>query len=92
MKYNKKVFEIMDSTESLDEGFEDIIALSNKCKFHDCTHTTEPDCAIQKAIFEGVVAQERVDNYYRVKKEAKYVTDQKNKTKAIDYMRKKKLF
>jgi putative ribosome biogenesis GTPase RsgA len=92
MKFNKKVFEIMDSAENLDEGFEDIIELSSKCKFHDCTHTTEPECAVKKAISEGIVSQERFENYYRIKKEAEYVSDQKNKTKAIDYMKQKKLF
>lgn len=92
MKFSKKAFEIIDSAENLDKGFEDIVELSNRCKFNNCTHTTEPDCAVKKAISEGIVSQERFHNYYRVKKETEYVSNQKNKTKAIDYMKQKKLF
>lgn len=43
MNFNKKVFEIMNSIENTDNGFEDILELSMKCKFSDCTHTTEPN-------------------------------------------------
>lgn len=92
MKFNKKVFEIIDSVENLDNGFEDILELSRKCKFSDCTHTTEPDCAVKKEISEGILSEERFNNYYRVKNESEYVFEQKNKTKAIDYMKQRKLF
>ncbi|ENQ3107941.1 hypothetical protein ACEOWJ_004046 [Bacillus cereus] len=92
MKLNKKVFEIIDSVENLDDGFEDILELSMKCKFSNCTHTTEPGCAVKKAISEGVFSVESFNNYFRVKNEAIYVSEQKNKTKAIDYMKQLKLF
>lgn len=92
MKFNRKVFEIIDSVENLDNGFEDILELSMRCKFSNCTHTTEPDCAVKKAISEGILSEERFNNYYRIKHEAEYVSEQKNKTKAIDYMKQKKLF
>lgn len=92
MKINKKVLEIIDSVEILDNGFEDISELSKECKFSNCTHTTEPDCAVKKAISEGILSDERFNNYYRAKNEAAYVSEQKNKTKAIDYMKQKKLF
>ena len=92
MKVNKKVFEIIDSVEGLDNGFEDLLELSKECKFSDCSHTTELDCAVKKAISEGILSEERFNNYYRVKNEAEYVSEQNNKTKAIDYMKQKKLF
>jgi len=92
MKINKKVSEIIDSAEDLGNGFEDIIELSMRCKFSNCTHTIEPDCAVRKAISEGFLSEERFNNYYRFKNEANYVSKQKNKTKAIDYMKQKKLF
>ncbi|ENQ3078220.1 hypothetical protein [Bacillus multifaciens] len=92
MNFNKKVFEIMDSIENADNGFEDILELSLRCKFSDCTHTTEPNCGVKKAISEGIFSEEKFNNYYRVKNEAEYVSKQKNKTKAIDYMKQLKLF
>ena len=86
MKFNKEVF------KNLDHGFEDIIELSRSCKFSDCTHINEIDCAVKKAISEGTLPEERFNNYYSDKNEAEYVSKQKNKTKAIDYMKQRKLF
>jgi ribosome biogenesis GTPase len=56
----------------LSKTFADIDELSTKCKFHDCTHTSEPNCAVQKAINDGVLSDERLANYVKLKKEAKY--------------------
>lgn len=92
MKKFNKVIEIIDSVENLDNDFEDILELSKECKFSNCTHTKEPGCAVKKAISEGILLDSRFNNYYKLKKEAEYVSEQKNKTKAIDYMKKKKLF
>lgn len=80
------------SADSINEGFEDILELSKLCRFSNCTHTDELECAVKKAISEGILAEERFNTYYRLKKEAEYVSMQKNKTKAMDYMRKKKMF
>lgn len=56
----------------LTKAFADIDELSTKCKFHDCTHTSEPNCAVQKAINDGLLSAERHANYLKLKKEAKY--------------------
>jgi ribosome biogenesis GTPase len=90
-KFNK-VSEIIDSAKDLDRGFEDILELSRTCKFSNCTHTTELECSVKKAISEGTLSIERFNDYYATKKEAEYVSEKKNKTKAIDYMKKLKLF
>ncbi|MCQ6268213.1 hypothetical protein M1K46_21605 [Fictibacillus sp. WQ 8-8] len=92
MKRNKKIFEIIDSVDNIDNGFEDLLELSRRCKFSDCTHTNETDCAIKHALSEGILSEERFNNYYRDKNEGEYVSKQKNKTKAIDYMKQRKLF
>jgi putative ribosome biogenesis GTPase RsgA len=92
MEFNKKILEIIDSVENLDKGFEDILELSGSCKFSNCTHTNETDCAVKKAISVGILSKERFNNYFRDKNEAEYVSKQKNKTKAIDYMKQRKNF
>lgn len=92
MGYKKKINEIINSVKNLDNEFEDILELSKRCRFSNCSHTTEPDCAIKKAIILGVLSEERLNFYYRIKHEVEYVSEQKNKTKAIDYMKQRKLF
>jgi putative ribosome biogenesis GTPase RsgA len=89
---HKKVSELTDSEINLNFAYEDILEMSKDCKFSDCTHTREPGCAVQKAINNGVLSEDRFNNFYREKNEADYVSKQKNKTKAIDYMKQRKIF
>jgi len=56
----------------LSKTFADIDLLSTKCKFHDCTHTSEPNCAVQQALTNGLLSEDRFANYVKLKKEAKY--------------------
>jgi ribosome biogenesis GTPase len=42
------------------------------CKFRDCTHTKEPGCAVKKAVETGSLSEERLESYFKLKKEAKY--------------------
>lgn len=83
---------MIDPEENLDFGFEDIADLSRRCKFSDCTHTNEPNCAVKKAISDGTLSEDKFNSYFRDRNEAEYVFKQKNKTKAVDYMKQLKLF
>lgn len=78
--------------DSLDAGFKDIVDLSKMCKFTNCTHTKEPHCAVKEAISEGVLSRDKFNAYYREINEEEHILNQKNKTKAIDYMKQRKLF
>lgn len=54
------------------KAFADIDELSQMCKFGDCTHTKEPGCAVKKAVEEGSLSEDRLESYFKLKKEAKY--------------------
>ncbi len=56
----------------LAKSFSDIDQLASKCKFRDCTHSSEPNCAVQKAISDGILSIERLKSYNKLIKEAKY--------------------
>jgi ribosome biogenesis GTPase len=36
------------------------------CRFNDCTHTHEPECAVHEAVENGAIAQERYETYLRI--------------------------
>lgn len=55
------------------ESFEDIENLALKCKFSDCRHKNEPGCAVRKAIEAGELDAKRLNNYIRLKKEARFM-------------------
>jgi ribosome biogenesis GTPase / thiamine phosphate phosphatase len=57
----------------LDTAFEDIKALSEGCRFRDCSHQTEPGCQVRNAVAEGELDAGRLANYLKLGKEARYI-------------------
>jgi ribosome biogenesis GTPase len=55
--------------ELAESGFADIEALAEQCKFRDCSHQTEPGCAVQAAIDAGDIDEERFINYLKLRDE-----------------------
>ena len=49
--------------EELSHYFPELRGLLGKCRFHNCSHTHEPDCAIIEAFDIGLVAQSRYESY-----------------------------
>ncbi|UCD63616.1 MAG: ribosome small subunit-dependent GTPase A, partial [Candidatus Zixiibacteriota bacterium] len=59
--------------EGLRQVFDDIESLARECRFTDCRHTGEPDCAIQKALDTGELDAGRYANYVKMRKEAAHL-------------------
>ncbi len=55
--------------EALGEAFSDIEALVAGCGFGDCTHRTEPRCAVKAALASGALDPERFASYVKLKDE-----------------------
>ena len=53
--------------EEIDGYFPELRELVQHCQFSDCTHTHEPGCAVQRALEEGKIHQERYDSYLRLR-------------------------
>lgn len=64
--------EIGIESADLAKAFAEIDELATMCKFRDCTHTKEPNCAVQDAINSGLLSKDRLESYIKLKKEAKY--------------------
>ncbi|MGB0589446.1 MAG: ribosome small subunit-dependent GTPase A [Myxococcota bacterium] len=47
-------------------GFRDLAPHRANCKFRDCLHESEPDCAVRAAVESGDVAAARVEGYTRI--------------------------
>ena len=54
------------SRDDLKYYFTEFDKYSSNCKFNDCTHSHEPDCAIQNAIKEWLLSKERYESYVRI--------------------------
>jgi ribosome biogenesis GTPase len=57
---------LVDAAKALDATFADIAALAAHCRFTDCTHRTEPGCAVQRALAEGALAMGRYERWRKL--------------------------
>lgn len=60
---------IMEMDEGLDQTFSDITNLFSQCKFNDCSHKTEPGCAVLGALQDGSLKWERWQMYEKLTEE-----------------------
>ena len=63
--------------EELGDYFPEFFALKNRCKFHNCIHVNEPQCAVKDALEEGKVSWSRYKSYLQIieGEEENYRTD-----------------
>jgi ribosome biogenesis GTPase len=47
-------------------GFVEVAQLEQHCRFADCAHLQEPDCAIRKAVASGDMSARRYESYRRL--------------------------
>ena len=61
-----------DAEDGLEKSFSDIERLASRCRFRNCSHTGEPHCAVQAAIVDGTISQDRLRSYLKLKAENRY--------------------
>ena len=64
-----------DSDDGIETAFADIEELSCACRYTDCTHTTEPGCAVLRALADGTLDAARLASYRKLKTENDYAAD-----------------
>lgn len=50
----------------ISDYFPEMQKLQQDCKFHNCTHTHEPGCAVKEALQEGKIEEFRYKNYLSI--------------------------
>ena len=68
---------IWDAKESLEKVFADLEKRSKDCRFSNCMHDSEPDCAVIGDVLKGLVDERRLTRYRALLKE---LSDQQTKT------------
>lgn len=60
------------SPEALEGVFEEIAVFAQECRFQDCTHTGEPDCAVLAALEDGRLDAARFASYGKLRAELRH--------------------
>lgn len=53
-------------TDQVIQGFRELRAVSEMCRFRDCKHEKEPGCALKSAVEDGTISQERWTSYKHI--------------------------
>ena len=62
-----KGFGVVDITkEELGDYFVEFFKLKSQCKFHNCIHLNEPQCAVKQALEENKISKSRYKSYLQI--------------------------
>ncbi len=84
--------QVWGDEEGLKQVFDDIEELALNCRFRDCSHESEPGCAVQEALSNGSLEPKRLESFLKLKKEFTYLSDRQTmKANAVEKTRWKKI-
>ena len=58
---------------AVEAAFSDIEELTAQCRFTNCSHQTEPDCAVQEALRSGELSRERHRSWLKLQRELRAI-------------------
>jgi ribosome biogenesis GTPase / thiamine phosphate phosphatase len=61
--------QLWDVSGGLEQTFEDVAALASTCRFGDCSHESEPGCAVREALRTGALPRDRFDSWRKLQRE-----------------------
>jgi len=58
---------------AVEAAFGDIEGLTRQCRFNDCSHDSEPDCAVKAALDSGELSHERHRSWVKLQRELRAI-------------------
>ena len=69
------------SSRQITEGFKEFQPFLGQCRFSNCRHTVEPDCALLDAVKTGTISADRFASYQRIISATEAMSDTRTKPK-----------
>ncbi|MFC1526444.1 ribosome small subunit-dependent GTPase A [Candidatus Latescibacterota bacterium] len=80
--------QLWNADDGVGKSFEDIEALAAQCRFADCTHQSEPGCAVRAAVEKGDLPADRLTSFSKLRDELAYLDRKQDKRAEIEEQRK----
>jgi len=65
--------QLLENGDGISNTFADLELLAENCKFRDCGHRNEPECAVIAAIESGFLAEDRLQSFHKLQAELNFV-------------------
>lgn len=65
-------FGILGAESGIGGSFSAIVGLSSNCRYNNCSHKSEPGCAVLEAVNSGALSQEHYDHYIKLREESAF--------------------
>lgn len=65
-------FGIPGAESGIGGSFSDIIALGSSCRYRNCSHISEPGCAVLEAVDSGAIVRDHYENYLKLREESAF--------------------
>jgi ribosome biogenesis GTPase len=79
--------QLWDAGEAVSATFDDIEGLAGDCRFSDCRHRDEPQCAVKTAVDDGRIPQDRLDSYLKLQGELAHLARQQDERAQLEEKR-----
>ena len=66
--------QIVDAASGIEAVFDDVAELTRQCRFSNCSHGSEPGCAIRAAIESGTLDPDRLLRFQKLQREERQTT------------------
>lgn len=83
---------LWDTGQSLETAFTDIDGLSDECRFRDCSHRTEPGCAVTQAMTDGRISAARMAHYHKLQDERAHLDTRRDELARLEEKQRVKKF
>jgi ribosome biogenesis GTPase / thiamine phosphate phosphatase len=64
---------LYDADHGVGRVFSEIEELAERCRFQDCSHRSEPGCAVAAAVADGTLTHRRLESYLKLQRENQYI-------------------
>ncbi len=86
-----RALEVLGAEEGVETAFDDVLDIALSCRFSDCRHEGEPGCAVQAALDEGRLSEERLSSHRKLEREMARAAREVDPRARADHRRKWKI-
>ena len=70
--------QLWNAPEGMIGAFPEIAKVAARCRFDDCRHDAEPDCAVKQALSDSTLDPERFENFQKLRRELEYLNSRQD--------------